>query len=125
MTIRRLLTSVIAMIAALGMTAALTAPPATAAGKKTRPLTASAGKVGHNKFQVHGKVGHYAKQRVLLRKGRGKNGPFHAFKSDRTDRNGKYRLTFRGPVGTCYQVVVPGNKTYKLRKETIGCIVRR
>ena len=124
----RLVITVLAALVALVMSLSLTSAQATDASARARQphviKNLKADEYGQTgKFFVRGQVTTYKNKVVKLQKKRTKNGSYRAFKTDRTDRTGRFKINFDGPRGSCYRVLVPGTTTRKPAYRPIGCIV--
>lgn len=129
MRILRLVGALVALILVATMTSGVTTTSANAAPAK-RPHVVKKLKAGEirdsGRFFVRGKAVTYKNKVVKLQKSQSRNGRYRPFKGDRASkRTGVFRITFDGPVGTCYRVFIPSTRRFKAYKQFVGCIVRQ
>lgn len=77
------------------------------------------------RFYVQGKVTTAKGRYVYLQKANRKAGPYRTVKKDRTRRSdGFFRMTFDGPVGSHWRILVKGTNWARATKVYIGRICR-
>ena len=124
MRITRIVSAFVALVLAVTLSG-LVATPAQAAKPKHDLKITDAGEIGQtSRFFVKGKVSTFIKKKVILQRQVSKGAPFKLYKKDKTNDKGKFSMTFDGPVGSCFKIVVPKTSSYKATKKKIGCIVK-
>ncbi len=77
------------------------------------------------RFFVRGKAITYKGKIVQLQRANRQRGPWRTVKGDRASRrNGYFRITFDGPIGTHFRLVLRETRNYRLTKVYIGSICR-
>lgn len=76
-----------------------------------------------DKFFVKGQTKTYKGNKVVVqRKLKGKS--FRLFKRTLANKKtGKFKTQINGPTGSCFKVIVPATKRYRMAVKKIGCIV--
>jgi hypothetical protein len=97
----------------------LVVTPAQAA-KPKHDVTATPGTSPSGATFISGKVSTFPNGTITIqRKVPGK--AYVNYKRPTTNNKGKYRQTVSGPAGSCFKVVVPKTKNYKLTKVFVAC----
>ena len=77
------------------------------------------------RFFVSGKVITAKGRKVYLQKARRERGPYRTYKVDKASRaTGKFRMTFDGPIGSHWRLLVKGTNWARTTKVYIGTICR-
>ncbi len=126
----RLITGLIALaLLAATLTTTLTSSANAAAPAQAKPRhvlkNVNGGEIRNTgRFFVKGKAVTAKNKRIVLQRAKCEKCKFrNAGRSDRSSRTGFFRITFDGPKGTCYRVVVPATRRYRAAKDVFGCIV--
>lgn len=75
------------------------------------------------RFVVKGKATTYLGKKVKLQRANKGSKKYRTFKQDRTNKStGKFKMTFDGPCGSKYRIVLKGDAVYANTKIKIGKI---